>query len=434
MKKRELETRTDVPSPEETAELTGTVPGAEPLPDADRLTPEAERLAPEGDGAAPVAETVLSEENVLPAENVAAEDTTDNAYAEENESFADNVRIISPMRLVLQRFFRSRLSMVGLVTMVLLLLFCFMGPLFIGWGEQEVDSNAGSEEIIPMTVTYTGPDGEQYEAVRVDIHTYKENKFAPCFNVSVNENGKKAVHILGTDDQGYDVLVRLMYGGRISLSLSLLVVLVNTLIGVVLGGLAGFFGKWVDMLIMRIVDIINCIPTLPILLIISAILSAYNTKGPEAQAIYIDKSFNIYILMGVLTLISWTGAARLVRGQILSLREQEYMTACEALGVPNGRRIFKHLVPNIMPQLIVSMTLSLGSMILYEATLGYLDLGVPYPKASWGNIIFLAKKPNILSNFPNIWIPAGICIVLAVLAFNFIGDGLRDALDPRMKR
>ena len=110
------------------------------------------------------------------------------------------------------------------------------------------------------------------------------------------------------------------------------------------------------------------------------------------------------------------------------------MTACEALGVPNGRRIFKHLVPNIMPQLIVSMTLSLGSMILYEATLGYLDLGVPYPKASWGNIIFLAKKPDILSNYPNIWIPAGICIVLAVLAFNFIGDGLRDALDPRMKR
>lgn len=393
----------DAPSPEKSAELNGATAGEAPLT--------------EGGSIAPV-----------------AEEAPDAAYAEENESFADNVRIISPMRLVLQRFFRSRLSMVGLVTMVVLLLFCFVGPLFIGWGEQEVDENSGSEEIIPMTVSYTGADGNTYETVRVDIHTYKENKFAPCFNVSVNREGKKAVHILGTDDMGYDVLVRLMYGGRISLSLSLLVVLVNTLIGVVLGGLAGFFGKWVDMLIMRIVDIINCIPTLPILLIISAILSAYNTKGAEAQAIYIDKTFNIYILMGVLTLISWTGAARLVRGQILSLREQEYMTACEALGVPNSRRIFKHLVPNIMPQLIVSMTLSLGSMILYEATLGYLDLGVPYPKASWGNIIFLAKKPNILSNFPNIWVPAGICIVLAVLAFNFIGDGLRDALDPRMKR
>ncbi len=408
MNTHNFDTKQDAPSAEETAELQG--------------------VATEGCAVSPADGVVrVSEETVDAIPHKIETDT-------ENESFADNVRIISPMRLVLQRFFRSRLSMVGLVTMVLLLLFCFVGPLFIGWGEQEVDTNAGSQEVIPMTVTYTGEDGKKYEAVRVDIHTYKENKFAPCFNVSVNQNGKKAVHILGTDDQGYDVLVRLMYGGRISLSLSLLVVLVNTLIGVILGGLAGFFGKWVDMLIMRIVDIINCIPTLPILLIISAILSAYNTKGPEAQAIYIDKSFNIYILMGVLTLISWTGVARLVRGQILSLREQEYMTACEALGVPNGRRIFKHLVPNIMPQLIVSMTLSLGSMILYEATLGYLDLGVPYPKASWGNIIFLAKKPDILSNYPNIWIPAGICIVLAVLAFNFIGDGLRDALDPRMKR
>ena len=396
--------------------------------------------APSTEGNAELNEGAITEEcAVSPIDGVVrvteeAVDAAPNETENENESFADNVRIISPMRLVLQRFFRSRLSMVGLVTMVVLLLFCFVGPIFVGWGEQEVDVNAGSEEVIPMTMTYKDADGHTYEAVRVDIHTYKENKFAPCFNVSVNSNGKKAVHILGTDDMGYDVLARLMYGGRISLSLSLLVVLVNTLIGVILGGLAGFFGKWVDMLIMRIVDIINCIPPLPILLIISAILSAYNTKGADAQAIYIDKSFNIYILMGVLTLISWTGAARLVRGQILSLREQEYMTACEALGVPNGRRIFKHLVPNIMPQLIVSMTLSLGSMILYEATLGYLDLGVPYPKASWGNIIFLAKKPDILSNYPNIWIPAGICIVLAVLAFNFIGDGLRDALDPRMKR
>lgn len=349
----------------------------------------------------------------------------------ENESFADNVRIISPMRLVLQRFFRSRLSMVGLVTMILLLLFCFLGPLFVGWGEYETDESAGKIQYTLLPLTFEDEAGNTYDAVRVDSYQQKENKFAPCFDMSYNKDGKRVCHVLGTDDMGYDVLVRLMYGGRISLSLSLLVVLVNTLLGVLLGGLAGFFGKWVDMLIMRIVDIINCIPTLPILLIFSAILSAYNSKG---QAIYIDKAYNIYILMGVLTLISWTGAARLVRGQILSLREQEYMTACEALGVPSGRRIFKHLVPNIMPQLIVSMTLSLGSMILYEATLGYLDLGVPYPRASWGNIIFLAKRTDILSQYPNIWVPAGICIVLAVLAFNFIGDGLRDALDPRMKR
>ena len=390
---------------------------AEPLCENPEVRSESEEMEKQAEL---VSEAALSEKENAPS----AED-------EAKESFADNVRIISPMRLVLQRFFRSRLSTVGLVTMVVLLLFCFVGPLFVGWGSTEIDSAIGAVKTTPVPVTYVGADGKTYKSYYMDVYQYQQNLFAPCFSMSVNEKGQSACHILGTDDKGMDVLARLMYGGRISLLLSLLVVFVNTLLGVILGGLAGFFGKWVDMLIMRIVDIINCIPTLPILLIISAILSAYN--GYE-QTIHIDKTLNIFILMGVLTLISWTGVARLVRGQILTLREQEYMTACEALGIPTGRRIFKHLVPNIMPQLIVSMTLSLGSMILYEATLGYLDLGVPYPNPSWGNIIFLAKTPEILSKYPNIWVPAGICIVLAVLAFNFIGDGLRDALDPRMKR
>lgn len=350
---------------------------------------------------------------------------------EEHESLSDNVKIISPMRLVLRRFFRSKLSMVGLCVMIGLLLFCFVGPLFLGWKQDLPDYNPGRIKYTVFEKSFRGADDKEYTIYYVEEFQEEINMFAPCFSKSVNEKGETRVHVLGTDDKGMDVLARLMYGGRISLSLSLLVVLVNTLLGVILGGVAGFFGKWVDMLIMRVVDIINCIPTLPILLIISAILSAYN--GHE-QAIHIDKTYNIYILMGVLTLISWTGAARLVRGQILYLREQEYMSAAEALGLPTGHKIFKHLVPNVMPQLIVSMTLSLGSMILYEATLGYLDLGVPYPKASWGNMIFLAKNPDILSLYPNIWIPSGVCIVLAILAFNFIGDGLRDALDPKMKR
>ena len=139
-------------------------------------------------------------------------------------------------------------------------------------------------------------------------------------------------------------------------------------------------------------------------------------------------------MMGFLTLISWTGTARLVRGQILFLREQEYMVAADALGMSSARKIFRHLVINVMPQLIVSMTLSLGSMILYEATLGYLDLGVPIPYASWGNMINAAKDTDVLQYYANVWLPSGICIIMAVLAFNFIGDGLRDALDPKMKR
>ena len=195
--------------------------------------------------------------------------------------------------------------------------------------------------------------------------------------------------------------------------------------GVVFGGIAGYFGGIVDNIIMRVCDILMCLPGIPILLIISTILDASD----------IDAKSRIYLLMIYLTFISWTGTARLVRGQILSLREQEYMVAAEAMGYSTSRKIFKHLVPNVMPQLIVSMTLSLGSMILYEASLSYLNMGVRAPYAAWGTMInIVAEDQYILENFFNVWGPPGLCIILAVLGFNFVGDGLRDALDPKMRR
>jgi peptide/nickel transport system permease protein len=148
----------------------------------------------------------------------------------------------------------------------------------------------------------------------------------------------------------------------------------------------------------------------------------------------IDAQFRIYYLMLIMTVIGWSGTARMVRGQILYLREQEYIVACEVMGIPTWRRIFKHLVPNIMPQLIVSMTLGLGSIILYESTLSYLGLGIQLPYAAWGTMISALKDPALLAAHPTLWIPAGILIVIAVLAFNFVGDGLRDAMDPKSKR
>jgi peptide/nickel transport system permease protein len=139
--------------------------------------------------------------------------------------------------------------------------------------------------------------------------------------------------------------------------------------------------------------------------------------------------------MGFLTLISWPGIARLVRGQILSLREQEFMVAAEAMGYSTSRKVFKHLIPNVMPQLIVQMSLSLGSMILYEATLSFLNMGMRPPKTAWGSMIqVITTDMDILQNHLYVWIPAGICIVIAVLGFNFVGDGLRDALDPKARR
>ena len=258
-------------------------------------------------------------------------------------------------------------------------------------------------------------DGVEY-TLRQTTEKYVKDNFL---------SAPSADHLLGTDSQGYDVFVRLMYGGRISLTVSFIAVFLITILGVILGGISGYFGGATDTVIMRLCDILMCLPGVPILLIISTILDASG----------IDAKYRIYLLMIYLTFISWTGTARLVRGQILSLREQEYMVAAEAMGYSTFRKIFKHLVPNVMPQLIVQMTLSLGSMILYEATLSYLNLGVKAPYAAWGTMInIISTDQNILQNHWYVWVPAGICIVIAVLGFNFVGDGLRDALDPKGRR
>jgi peptide/nickel transport system permease protein len=215
-----------------------------------------------------------------------------------------------------------------------------------------------------------------------------------------------------------------MYGGRISLTLSFITVFLEMIIGIILGGLAGYFGKWVDMMIMRICDVLMCIPGLPIMLIFSAILDGLNMA----------EDIRIYFLMGFLALMGWTGIAKMVRGQILMLREQEFMVAAEALGLSVSRRIAKHLIPNVMPLLIISMTNGLGGIILSEATLSYLGLGIRPPKAAWGTMIGAANDPVALQFWPFQWVPAGIMIVMVVLAFNFVGDGLRDAFDPKGRR
>ena len=199
---------------------------------------------------------------------------------------------------------------------------------------------------------------------------------------------------------------------------------ISLVIGVILGGLAGYFGKWVDQLIMRIVDVFYCIPSTPIIIILGAAMDATG----------VDPTMRMVYLMLILGFLSWPSVARLVRGQILSLREHEFMTATEATGLSIHRRIFKHLVPNVIPQLIVSCTMGLGSTIITEATLSFLGLGVKFPFASWGNIINDVNNTFVLTNYLFIWIPAGVCLLVTVLAFNLVGDGLRDAFDPRMKR
>ena len=362
------------------------------------------------------AENVLAEGTLAP-ETTVAEAETANGDALHGENLTERAKVLSPGMTVLKRFFRSKLSVIGLVTIVLLFLFAFLGPVFSPWaanGGTALDTNPEliKEILSASPVTYKVGDIE-YEALAVSVRMPQVVKLG---DISLS-------HWLGTDNMGYDVLTRLMYGGRVSLTIGFVVVIIETIIGVIMGGIAGYFGKWVDNVIMRIVDILSCIPSLPIMLILSVIFTNSGIGADISKLYYI-----------VLCLIGWTGTARLVRGQILSLREQEFMLAAKASGLSTVSKIFKHLMPNVIPQLIVSMTLGLGSIILTEATLGFLGIGAPLGTATWGNIINLANNSSYRQYYPNLWVGAGVCITLAILAFNFVGDGLRDAFDPKMKR
>ena len=221
---------------------------------------------------------------------------------------------------------------------------------------------------------YTGEDGvehtyeitydasKQVWSVLQETETYVYDRYA----------SPSAAHPLGTDGNGMDMLTRLMYGGRVSLLVGFVVVFIETIIGVILGGIAGYFGKWVDNIIMRVVDVFYCIPSMPLMIILGAAMDAMQVKN----------ELRLLALMLVLGFLGWPGIARMVRGQILSLREQEFMTATEACGISVSRRIFRHLVPNVIPQLIVICTMGLGSTIITEATLCFLGLGVKFLSAS----------------------------------------------------
>lgn len=231
-------------------------------------------------------------------------------------------------------------------------------------------------------------------------------------------------HMLGTDGDGFDVMARIMYGGRVSLMVGFVVVFLETFLGVLMGGLAGYYGGWVDMLIMRLVDIFYCLPSLPIMIILGAMMDAMR----------MDTYLRLLIMMAVLGIMGWAGVARLVRGQILMLRDQEFMVATEATGIRVKDRIVHHLVPNIMPQLIVQATMGMGGVILMESTLSFLGLGVKHPLATWGTIINSVSSASAMQHYAFIWIPVGLLICITVIAFNFVGDGLRDAYDPKAKR
>ena len=248
----------------------------------------------------------------------------------------------------------------------------------------------------------------------------------PNFIDQTNWNGTPlapgvAGHILGTDENGRDLLSRLIYGAQISLTIALFAVIMEITIGTVLGAIAGYYGGWVDFVIMRVTDVVLSIPLLPLLLVLTAIVSATSQKA----------SLSFLLIVVLIGGLSWPAVARLVRASFLSLREREFAEAARALGNRDGRIIFRHLLPNAIAPIIVQATLEVANVIILESTLSFLGYGIQPPTASWGSM--LANSQTNMSIAPWVAVFPGLCIVIVTLSINYLGDGLRDALDPKMK-
>jgi peptide/nickel transport system permease protein len=300
---------------------------------------------------------------------------------------------VSQWTLAWRRLRRHRLAMLGMVTLSTILLFSALAP----W-------------ISPYTY-----DEQDYQGL-----------YSPWF--TPGQPGK-AMHWMGTDGLGRDTLTRVLYAGRISLSVALTITVLNVVFGTAIGAVAGFTGKWVDALLMRFTDLMLTLPDLPLLLILSSSLRQFS--GLQN---FLGSSLSVLIIIVVLAIFGWMSNARLVRASVLSLREQEFVEASRSLGANPALIIFRHLIPNSLAPIIVSATLGFGAVIIAESALSFLGFGVMPPVPTWGNMLNEARSaPQIGYTLFYQTLAPGLCIFLTVLAINFIGDGLRDALDPRLK-
>jgi peptide/nickel transport system permease protein len=250
------------------------------------------------------------------------------------------------------------------------------------------------------------------------------------------------IHLLGIDNLGRDLFTRVLYAGRISLSIAISVVFISQIVGVVVGAAAGYYGGWFDSFISRLIEFLLSVPLLPILLIVSALMMKYDAPLPLPRfmidsigAILLAserESQKVVILVLILVAFGWLGSARLMRGMALSLRGQDFIESLRAVGANDARIIFRHIIPNGIAPILVNASLDLGGIIILEAALSFLGLGIQDPTPTWGNM--MAASQSYMFQHP--WLPLipGIPLVLVALSFNFIGDGLRDALDPRLKR
>lgn len=304
-----------------------------------------------------------------------------------------------PWKIAWNRFKKNKIAVVGGVSFVLIVLAVIIIPMIYSFNLWSGTEGVTTGELIRETVF-----------VDLRAHGFElENAEAP----------PSSENLLGTDRQGRDVMFRLFYGGRISMLVGVLSAFLTVTLGTLVGGVAGYYGGKIDAVLMRFAEIVQSIPFLPMMMVVSAAMRWV----PSEQTMLV-----VVLVVGVL---SWPGLSRVVRGQILSLREQEFMQATEILGISDTSRIVRHLLPNVLAYIIVSATLGMGGAILLEAGLSFLGLGVSPPMPSWGNMIQTARNSTVFQNYPWIWIPPGMMIMLTVVSVNLLGEGLRDAFDPK---
>jgi peptide/nickel transport system permease protein len=309
--------------------------------------------------------------------------------------------------VIMRRFLRHRLAVASLIWLVIVFSASLLAPVITVYERDAVDVYAPSN---PAPPGVAGSEGQ--------------------------------IHLLGIDHLGRDLFTRVLYAGRISLTVAVAVVILSETLGVIIGAVAGYYGGWTDTFVSRLIEFMLSIPLLPILLIISAIMiktdaqlpvPGFVVRGASAVLLASEREARqVMVLVLILVAFGWLGAARLMRGMVLSLREQDFVESLRALGASDMRIILRHLIPNGLAPILVNASLALGGVIILESALSFLGLGIQDPTPTWGNM--LAQSRSYMFQHP--WLPLvpGIMLVLVSLAFNFIGDGMRDALDPRLKR
>ncbi len=372
-------------------------------------------------------------------------------------------------KMVLTQFMEHKLAVVGAVIITLFMLIAVFANQIQAITELDPDAqNVANRYLAPMTTAQVGQDVRETEIERfITTHPEAADKVQKALvekgvvqvaeadaiyelaardvkeavtaltSLQVAEAGDlislfkdfETFHLFGTDELGRDVFIRLVYGTRVSMGVGVLVAIASALIGLLIGSLAGFYGGVIDTVLMRITDALLSLPTIPVLIVMAAIDLS---KLPVLKAIVSTSNESVFKMVIILCLFSWMTVARLVRGSILSIREREFVLAARTLGAKDSTIIVRHMFPNVIAPMLVSITLGVGESILFEAALSFLGLGIMPPMPSWGNMLTNAQE--LIYQAPFLAILPGVLILLTTISFNYLGDGLQDAIDPKAIR